>query len=74
MGLTESVLTLCEAYLEQIAKNKWDMKDIDFESKEYYSWLVDEADKMADIVFDGIDSSIEAYFRSGNINPPPEKE
>lgn len=74
MGLTESVLTLCESYIEQIAKNRWDVENIDFESKEYYSWLVDEADKMADVVFDGINSSIEAYFDSGNILPPPEKE
>lgn len=74
MGLTEAVLAICEANVEHLAKDRWDVEDIDFESHEYYSWLVDESNKMADVIFEGIDNSIERYMDSGNMNPPPNKE
>ena len=74
MSLTEAILSICEANVDHMAKNRWDIDEIDYESKEYYSWLVDEADKMADVIFEAIDSSIEAYIDSGNMLPPPNKE
>jgi len=69
MGLTSAVLAICEANLDDLAKR--DHRDyVDFESDEYYSWLVDESNKMADYIFEGI----EEYFTSGDIQPPPDSD
>ena len=74
MGLTEAVLAICEANIDHMAKYRWDIEEIDYESSSYYDWLVDESNKMADFIFEGIDSSIERYIDSGDMNPPPDKD
>lgn len=74
MSLTEAILSICEANVDHLAKNRWDVNEIDYESHAYCDWLVDESNKMADFIFEGIDDSIERYIYSGNMNPPPDKD
>ncbi len=71
MGLTEAVLAICEANLDNWAQSRF---NIDEESNEYYSWLVDNSNIMADGIFESIDTLIDEYFDFGNpVDPPPEK-
>lgn len=71
MSLTEAVLNICETYVHNNG-NHYNY-EVDTDSDEYYSWTVDEADKMADEIFSAIDRAIEDYVKSGNMLPPPEK-
>jgi hypothetical protein len=69
MGLTEAVLAICEANVHHWAQNSF---DIDEENQDYYDWLVEESNRMADIIFESIDKSIERYFDNGNpLDEPP---
>lgn len=73
MGLTEAVFTICEESLHNWAK--YSDYDIDEESNEYYSWLVDNSNAMAHGIFEAIDKSMDEYFDFGNpVEPPPEKK
>jgi hypothetical protein len=69
MGLTEAVLAVCEASIEELTKKSYGDK-VDFDSQEYYEWLVDESNKMADYIFDGIDNAINYYVALERTNPP----
>ena len=72
MSLTEAVLNICETYIHNLGQDS--IYEVDTDSDEYYSWTVDEADKMADEVFSAIDRAVENYMTNGNISPPPEKD
>jgi hypothetical protein len=69
MGLTEAVLSICEANVDHWARNRF---DIDEESNDYYDWLTDNAETMADGIFEAIDKAIDEYFDFGNpADEPP---
>ncbi len=73
MGLTEAVLAICEANIDGITRRDYG-DDVDYDSQEYYEWLVDESDKMADYIFEGIDRGIEEYFMSNMPSFPQSKK
>lgn len=73
MGLTEAVLAICEDIIHHKVRSKYD--NVDFEGHEYYSWLVDESNQMADYVFENIDKALDYYINENGLScRPPEKD